>query len=159
MPKVIVDIPGTGPIDLNKVIKLLPQVQGWNFFRMTTQQRYILGIVQAWPRLLELEINTPLRMGHFLGQGLVETGWLRYASENLQYSAKGLIATFSVYRNNPALAARNMKKPELIAETVLILNIDGEPVTARHFVVEAVPRRLRMRLPVGCPLLSNNTRP
>ncbi|MEQ9507103.1 MAG: peptidoglycan-binding protein [Hyphomonas sp.] len=118
MARMIVDVPGTGPIDLNKVIRLLPQVQGWNFFRMTTQQRYILGIVQAWPRLLELGLDTPLRMGHFLGQGLVETGWLRYASEDLHYSAKGLIATFSVYKNNPALAAQHAKKPELIAETV-----------------------------------------
>jgi putative chitinase len=118
MAKMIVDVPGAGPIDLNKVIKLLPQVQGWNFFRMTTQQRYILGIVQAWPRLLELEIDTPLRMGHFLGQGLIETGWLRYASENLSYSASGLIATFSIYRNNPALANQHARKPELIAETV-----------------------------------------
>lgn len=58
------------------------------------------------------------------------------------------------------VAARaRLTRVELIAETVLTLNIDGEPVTARHFVVEAMPRRLRMRLPVGCPLLSNNTGP
>lgn len=118
MGKMIVDVPGTGPIDLNKVIKLLPQIQGWNFFRMTTQQRYILGIVQAWPRLLELGLDTPLRMGHFLGQGLVETGWLRYASEDLSYSASGLVATFSIYRNNPELAKQHARKPEQIAETV-----------------------------------------
>lgn len=40
------------------------------------------------------------------------------------------------------------------AESTLTLNLDGEPVTARRFVIEAMPRRLRMRLPAGCPLLS-----
>ncbi len=40
------------------------------------------------------------------------------------------------------------------AEATLTLNLDGEPVTAQRFVVEAVPRRLRMRLPEGCPLLA-----
>ncbi|GAA4854263.1 lipid kinase YegS [Luteimonas vadosa] len=33
------------------------------------------------------------------------------------------------------------------------LNLDGEPVEARHFRVECVARRLRMHLPAGCPLL------
>lgn len=118
MGKMIVDVPGVGPVDLNKVIRLLPQVQGWNLFKMTTQQRYILGIVQSFPRLQELGVDTPLRLGHFLGQGLVETGWLRYDSENLHYSAEGLISTFSVYKNNPELASQHARKPQIIAETV-----------------------------------------
>jgi len=46
-----------------------------------------------------------------------------------------------------------LARVELIAETALTLNLDGEPVTAQRFVVEAVPRRLRMRLPAQCPLL------
>jgi putative chitinase len=125
MAKMIVDLPGVGPVDLNKVIRLLPQVQGWNFFKMTTQQRYILGIVQSFPRLQELGVDTPLRLGHFLGQGLVETGWLRYDSENLYYSAKGLISTFSVYKNNPELAAQHARKPQTIAETVYGARKDG----------------------------------
>ena len=47
-----------------------------------------------------------------------------------------------------------LARVELVAETTLTLNLDGEPVTARRFVIEAVPQRLRMRLPAGCPLLS-----
>jgi diacylglycerol kinase family enzyme len=39
------------------------------------------------------------------------------------------------------------------SERPLTLNLDGEPVQARHFRVECVPGRVRMHLPVGCPLL------
>lgn len=52
-----------------------------------------------------------------------------------------------------------LARVELIAETALTLNLDGEPVTASRFVVEATPRRLRMRLPAGCPLLSRPNTP
>ncbi|HZH43306.1 MAG TPA: lipid kinase YegS [Lysobacter sp.] len=40
------------------------------------------------------------------------------------------------------------------AEAPLTLNLDGEPLTATRFRVVCVPRRLRMHLPPGCPLLS-----
>ncbi len=36
----------------------------------------------------------------------------------------------------------------------LTLNLDGEPVQSRHFRIDCVPRRVRMHLPVDCPLLS-----
>jgi lipid kinase YegS len=36
----------------------------------------------------------------------------------------------------------------------LTLNLDGEPVSARSFLIECVPRRVRVHLPQGCPLLS-----
>lgn len=35
----------------------------------------------------------------------------------------------------------------------LTLNLDGEPVESTHFRIDCVPRRVRMHLPVGCPLL------
>jgi len=41
---------------------------------------------------------------------------------------------------------------ELEADQSLILNLDGEPVQSRHFRIECVPGRLRMHLPVACPL-------
>ncbi|HET6395861.1 MAG TPA: lipid kinase YegS, partial [Pseudoxanthomonas sp.] len=40
------------------------------------------------------------------------------------------------------------------APAPMTLNLDGEPVSAQRFAVECVPRRLRMRLPPDCPLLS-----
>jgi len=42
---------------------------------------------------------------------------------------------------------------EVFAEHPLTLNLDGEPVDARHFRIECVPGRVRMHLPADCPLL------
>jgi diacylglycerol kinase family enzyme len=35
-----------------------------------------------------------------------------------------------------------------------VLNLDGEPLEATRFDIVCEPARLRMHLPVGCPLLS-----
>ena len=43
---------------------------------------------------------------------------------------------------------------EIIAGGPLTLNLDGEPLSARHYRIECVPGRLRMHLPDACPLLS-----
>lgn len=43
---------------------------------------------------------------------------------------------------------------EIDAPAPLVLNLDGEPVTAQHFRIECVRHRLRMHLPADCPLLS-----
>ncbi|WP_368562518.1 lipid kinase YegS [Pseudoxanthomonas sp. UTMC 1351] len=48
---------------------------------------------------------------------------------------------------------------ELAAEAPLVLNLDGEPVEARRFRIACVPARLRMHLPVDCPLLSAGRSP
>jgi lipid kinase YegS len=42
---------------------------------------------------------------------------------------------------------------ELLAEAPMTLNLDGEPLQARHFAVECVPARVRMHLPAGSALL------
>ena len=44
---------------------------------------------------------------------------------------------------------------ELSAATPLTLNLDGEPLKARQFRIECVPARLRMHLPLDCPLRQN----
>ncbi len=43
---------------------------------------------------------------------------------------------------------------EIDAPAPLVLNLDGEPVTAQHFRIECVRHRLRMHLPADCPLVS-----
>ncbi|KAF1015135.1 MAG: putative lipid kinase YegS [Stenotrophomonas maltophilia] len=43
---------------------------------------------------------------------------------------------------------------EIEAPVPLTLNLDGEPVQAQRFRIDCVPGRVRMHLPVGCPLLA-----
>ncbi|APO96227.1 lipid kinase YegS [Xanthomonas vesicatoria] len=43
---------------------------------------------------------------------------------------------------------------EIVSHQPLTLNLDGEPETSLHFHVDCVPARLRMHLPMECPLLS-----
>lgn len=114
----IITIQGVGDIDLDKISRLLPGRNGWDILSLGTQGRYIKAIIDSWDTLQAYEINTPLRLGHFLGQGLVETGWLKYTEEGFNYSAEGLIATFRHYRRNPDLAKQHARKKELIANTV-----------------------------------------
>ena len=42
---------------------------------------------------------------------------------------------------------------EIEADAPLTLNLDGEPLESTRFHVACVPRRVRMHLPPGCPLL------
>ena len=41
---------------------------------------------------------------------------------------------------------------ELEADQPMTLNLDGEPVQSRRFRIECVPGRVRMHLPMACPL-------
>ena len=52
----------------------------------------------------KFEINTPLRLAHFLAQCGHESGGFRLVKENLNYSAKGLMGIFKKYFPNEALA-------------------------------------------------------
>ena len=63
-------------------------------------------------------INTPTRLAHFLGQCAHESGNFKFTSENLNYSTKGLIATFPKYFKQPGLAEAYARNPERIASRV-----------------------------------------
>ncbi|MBI1399254.1 peptidoglycan-binding protein [Hyphomonas sp.] len=114
----IATIKGVGDIDLDKIARLLPGRKGWDILQLTTQGRYIKAILDSWSKLEDYEIDTPLRLGHFFGQGLVETGWFKYTEEGFNYSEEGLKKTFRIYRRNPDLAKQHARKKELIANTV-----------------------------------------
>ena len=58
-----------------------------------------------------------LRLAHFLAQCAHESGNFKAVSENLNYSAKGLIGTFGKYFN-ATTAAQYERKPEMIASRV-----------------------------------------
>ena len=66
----------------------------------------------------KFQINTPLRLAHFLSQCGHESGGFKAVNENLNYGAKGLMTTFKKYFPTEALAKQYERKPELIASKV-----------------------------------------
>lgn len=68
--------------------------------------------------ITKFQINTPLRMAHFLAQCAHESGRFHSTVENLNYSADGLKRTFKKYFLNEGLAEKYARKPELIASHV-----------------------------------------
>ena len=66
----------------------------------------------------KFEINTPLRLAHFLAQCGHESGGFRLVKENLNYSAKGLMGIFKKYFPTEVLAKTYERKPEKIANKV-----------------------------------------
>jgi putative chitinase len=63
-------------------------------------------------------INTPLRLAHFLAQCGHESNGFKATSENLNYSAKGLMGIFKKYFPTQTLAEQYERKPEAIASKV-----------------------------------------
>jgi putative chitinase len=66
----------------------------------------------------KFEINTPLRLAHFLAQCGHESGGFRLTQENLNYSAKGLNGIFKKYFPTEASAAPYNRNPQKIANKV-----------------------------------------
>lgn len=75
-------------------------------------------IAQLPDTMAKFEINTALRLSHFLAQAGHESGNFRLVKENLNYSAKGLMGIFKKYFPNEALAKSYERKPEKIANKV-----------------------------------------
>jgi putative chitinase len=66
----------------------------------------------------KFELNTPLRLAHFLAQCGHESGGFKVVNENLNYSAKGLMGIFKKYFPTQTLAEQYERKPEAIASKV-----------------------------------------
>jgi putative chitinase len=75
-------------------------------------------IAQIPDTAAKFEINTPLRLAHFLAQCGHESGGFRLAKENLNYSAKGLTGTFNKYFKTEADAKPYERQPAKIANKV-----------------------------------------
>lgn len=65
----------------------------------------------------QYEINTNLRIAHFLAQAMHESGEFSLNKENLNYSAKGLLSVFSKYFT-PERAEQYARRPVDIASRV-----------------------------------------
>ena len=66
----------------------------------------------------KFEINTPLRLAHFLAQCGHESGGFKVTQENLNYSAKGLAGIFKKYFPTEAVATPYARQPQKIANKV-----------------------------------------
>jgi putative chitinase len=75
-------------------------------------------IAQIPDTAAKFQINTPLRLAHFLAQCGHESGGFRATKENLNYSAKGLVGTFKKYFPTEAAAKPYERQPAKIANKV-----------------------------------------
>lgn len=75
-------------------------------------------IAQLPDTIAKFELNTPLRLAHFLAQAGHESGGFKAVNENLNYGAKGLLGIFKKYFPTQEKAALYERKPEKIANLV-----------------------------------------
>jgi putative chitinase len=77
------------------------------------------AVIQMIPdTAAKFQINTPLRLAHFLAQCGHESGGFKATQENLNYSAKGLNGIFKKYFPTLESALPYERKPEKIASKV-----------------------------------------
>ena len=90
---------------------------------MIESQLLALGIEGKWLEpLLETfekyDISTPKRQAYFIGQCMHESGGFKQLKENLNYSAKGLMATWPSRFPDIDTAEKYERNPEKIANKV-----------------------------------------
>lgn len=77
-----------------------------------------LVINQLPDTMVKFELNTPLRLAHFLAQAGHESGGFKLVNENLNYGVKGLLGIFKKYFPTETKATQYQRKPEKIANLV-----------------------------------------
>ena len=86
---------------------------------------------EALDQLLDdYEINTPLRVAHFVAQCAHESGNFVFIKENLNYKAASLQKIFSKYFPTAELAAQYANKPEKIANRIYANRMGNGPETS-----------------------------
>jgi putative chitinase len=90
---------------------------------MLESQLLALGIEGKWFEPLQetfekYQINTPKRQACFIGQCMHESGGFKFLKENLNYSAKALMATWPSRFPDMDMAEKFARQPEMIANKV-----------------------------------------
>jgi putative chitinase len=107
---------------------------------MTNEQLKALGLDPKWLDPLnetfdKYQINTPQRQACFLGQTLHESGNFKFTRENLNYSAKALMATWPSRFPDLETATQYERQPEKIAGKVYVGRMGNEsPEDAAKFI-------------------------
>ncbi len=77
------------------------------------------AVLEQIPQVMEkFQINTPLRLCHFLAQCAHESGNFKAITENLNYGPVALMSTFKKYFSDLSKADAYARKPEKIANRV-----------------------------------------
>lgn len=84
-------------------------------------------LAQIPDTMSKFELNTPLRLAHFLAQCGHESGGFKFLRENLNYSAKGLMGIFKKYFPNEAIANQYQRQPDKIANKVYASRMGNGP--------------------------------
>jgi putative chitinase len=87
-------------------------------------------IAQLPDTIAKFELNTPLRLAHFLAQAGHESGGFKLVTENLNYGAKGLLGIFKKYFPTQEKANLYERKPEKIANLVYGSRMGNGPETS-----------------------------
>jgi len=86
---------------------------------------------EALDQLLDdYDINTPLRVAHFVAQCAHESGNFVFIKENLNYKAASLQKIFSKYFPTAELAAQYANRPEKIANRIYANRMGNGPETS-----------------------------
>ena len=98
---------------MSNCILTLPQL------KQMVNNKYIDHWYRAFEQLLpDYDINTPLRVAHFIAQCAHESGNFNFIEENLNYRAASLMSVFKKYFPTADIAQQYEKKPEKIANRV-----------------------------------------
>jgi len=90
-----------------------------NQLKQMVKNPYLDHWYEALEQLLDdYEINTPLRVAHFIAQCAHESGNFVFIKENLNYKAASLRKVFPKYFPDDSIAAAYANKPEMIANRV-----------------------------------------
>jgi len=92
---------------------------------------YIDHWYSALAQLLpDYELNTPLRVAHFVAQCAHESGNFVFIRENLNYKAASLQKIFAKYFPTAELAAEYANRPEQIANRIYASRMGNGPETS-----------------------------
>jgi putative chitinase len=105
------------PTTVIKEDVVIPKTSGLNLEKLKGHIPAAV-IAQIPDTAAKFQINTPLRLAHFLAQCGHESGGFKATQENLNYSAKGLMGIFKKYFPTQSIAEQYQRNPQKIASKV-----------------------------------------